>query len=231
MWLNSPTNQGEYKQVSFLKPHIELGAYGWRHAHWLNTFYPADLPEDWQLTYYSNAFNTVLVPAAYWQDKEALDCAHWPQAVHPGFRFFVECHGAMLEHVPLAELTEYLQNLDSRLAALVFLDDKQQLSAAVKSQFTALIESLQVAVLGSGVLSAGSAKRIWRVENPQSSSFAWIENDLTELRSARKIVEDFVRRPVNEGEGAPDATMIVSHPALQAGDLSRYRSLLEIMGY
>jgi hypothetical protein len=214
-----------------LKPHIELGAYGWRHAHWLDTFYPADLPEDWQLTYYSNAFNTVLVPADYWQAKETLDCTGWLDAVHPKFQFFVECHASMLDHVTLAELTEYLKDLGPRLSALVFLDEKQQLSAAVKNQFIALIESLEIAVLGSNVLPGGSVGNIWRLDNPQTADFAWIENDLTELRLARKIIDDFNSRPLNDDSATPDATMIVNHAALQAGDLSKFRSLLEIMGY
>jgi uncharacterized protein YecE (DUF72 family) len=214
-----------------LKPHIELGAYGWRHAHWLDTFYPADLPADWQLTYYSNAFNSVLVPADYWQAKETLDCESWLEAVHPGFQFFVECHGGMLDHIPLAELTEILKSLRPRLSGLVFLDEKQQLSAAEIKRFNALIEFLQVAVFGSPVLPGVRAKHIWRVEDPQTASFAWIENDLTDLRSARKIVDDFVSGPLDQASAMSNATIIVDHPALQANDLSKFRSLIEIMGY
>jgi len=44
---------------------IYLDAYGWRNQHWLNVIYHEDLPEDWQLSYYSNVFNTVLEIMAY----------------------------------------------------------------------------------------------------------------------------------------------------------------------
>jgi len=214
-----------------LKPHIELGAYGWQHAHWLNTFYPADLPEDWQLTYYSNAFNTVLVPAAYWQAKDTLDCAGWLDAVHPGFQFYVECHAGMLAHVPLAELTDNLKNLGPRLSALVFLDEKQPLSSVEREQFITLVDSLEVAVLGSTVLPLDKVQNIWRLDNPQTASFAWIENDLIDLRSARKIIDDFASLHKDQAAIIPDATMIAHDPALQASDLSKFRALLEIMGY
>jgi len=214
-----------------LTPHIELGAYGWRHAHWLDTFYPADLPADWQLTYYSNAFNTVLVPADYWQTKETLDCEGWLDAVHPGFQFFVECHGGMLDPIPYDELTDNLKSLGPRLSGLVFLDEKQQLSAAVIKQFNFLVESLQVAIYGPNVLPVDDANNIWRVGIPQIAHFAWIENDLTDLRAARNIVEDFVSSLPNRDSAMPDATIIVDHPALQASDLSKFRSLIEIMGY
>ena len=78
MWLNSPTIQDKNKQVFSLKKTINPGAYGWRHKHWLESFYPEDLPvngsEDWRLSYYSNEFNTVMVPCDYWKSGESIDC-------------------------------------------------------------------------------------------------------------------------------------------------------------
>ena len=77
-----------------MRQSINLGAYGWRQPHWDNGFYPEDLPvdgpDDWRLTYYSNEFNTVLVPADYWQTSEKADCGIWLDAVHDEFQFFVE---------------------------------------------------------------------------------------------------------------------------------------------
>ena len=46
---------------------ILIGAHGWLHTAWQGVFYPADLPDDWQLGYYSNEFPVVLMPASYWQ--------------------------------------------------------------------------------------------------------------------------------------------------------------------
>lgn len=41
-----------------------IGTCGWQHAAWSGSFYPDDLPEDWQLGYYGNEFRVVLVPRA-----------------------------------------------------------------------------------------------------------------------------------------------------------------------
>jgi len=38
---------------------LVVGARGWEHAQWLETYYPDDLPEDWQLDYYANEFGCV----------------------------------------------------------------------------------------------------------------------------------------------------------------------------
>jgi hypothetical protein len=214
-----------------MKPHINLGAYGWRHAHWLDTFYPPDLPQDWQLTYYSNEFNAVMVPADYWHTDTGPDYADWLDNVHPGFQFFVECHARMLDQISSAVLGEYLENLRPQLSALVFLDDRQQMPEAVKDQFAALIEILEVDVFGQVSLPGLKKKAVWQVDKPQSSNFAWLENDLRDLKEARKIIENFVAVSHDDRPMSSQAAVIVHHPHLQAGDLSKFRSLIEIMGY
>ena len=204
-----------------MKQNINLGTYGWRHSHWLNTFYPEDLPvsgaEDWQLTYFSNEFNAVLVPAGYWLTGESIDCETWLDAVHEGFQFFVECHVSMLEFISMAELSANLKKLQPQLVGLIFLDEKQQMSAAVKNQFEVLANSLIV---------ESPQKNIWRIDKPCTSNFAFIENDLSDLRLAKNITENFASQLENES-----ATIIVHHAQLQASDLSKFRLTLEIMGY
>lgn len=217
-----------------MKQDIKLGAYGWSHAHWLETFYPADLPEDWQLTYYSNEFNCVLVPADYWRPGQKPDIEDWLDNVHPGFQFLVECHVSMLDSFSLAELTGYLKSLQPQLSALVFLEERQPLSLSRKEQFISLFETLQVEVFASGSLleslSGVPVKAIWREQKPQSSSLAFIEKDLSDLRSARMILDDFVSQ-LQEQEPSSQATVIVSHPQMQVSDLKKFRSVIEIMGY
>jgi len=230
-----------------LKYNINLGAYGWRQQHWLNTFYPEDLPadehEDWRLTYYSNDFSAVLVPSDYWQTNKKIDCEGWLENVHDSFQFFVECHVSMFDHLSLSELTGNLKKLQPQLSALVFIDDNQQISGSVKSQLYSLVDSLGVDVFGLDTLIGAHTdlrtENIWRPdvqqENQRSSSFAYIENDLSDLRLVRKITEEFAAQLENI-EQQPEkhngqATIIVDHPQLQASDLSKFRSLLEIMGY
>lgn len=230
-----------------MKQTINLGAYGWRHSHWSRSFYPEDLPvegdEDWRLAYYSNEFDSVLVPAAYWQGNclqagQINDCEEWLDSVHEDFQFFVECHASMFDSVSLADLTESLKILKPQLSALVFLDENQQGSDsicpsairpgavcpdAIKQQFIKLADVLAVDVFG---LEPGSAIR----SNAQSA-FAFIEDELSDLRSARACVEQFAAQINDDEANASQATIIVHHPQLQAGNLSKFRSVLEIMGY
>ncbi|WP_319380036.1 hypothetical protein [Thiomicrorhabdus sp.] len=45
---------------------LTLGAKGWQHPAWEKTFYPEDMPEEWQLDYYANEFRALLIPYEIW---------------------------------------------------------------------------------------------------------------------------------------------------------------------
>ena len=228
-----------------MKQSIILGAYGWRHRHWSGPFYPEDLPvggcEDWRLAYYSNEFNAVLVPADYWQSEQVNDCEDWVDSVHPEFQFFVECHQRMFDSISPDDLTESLKMLAPQLSALVFLGDDRQISDTVKNQFIELADSLEVEVIGAELDTAiqSESHGIWRpggqsdseYKKPLSSRLAFVEDELSDLRAARAYVEQYVAHLNDNEMGAVEATIIVKHPQLQACNLSKFRSVLEIMGF
>ena len=220
-----------------MKQTINLGAYGWQRAHWIESFYPDDLPEDWQLGYYSNEFNTVLVPADYWQSKHAEECENWLDDVHQSFQFFIECHSRMLDMISPAELTEALLILKPQLSGLVFLGD-EPMSSVEKDQFDRLVEDSEAVVFCAEhafETNAPETNKIWRpgciTDNHARSRFAFIEDDLSDLRSSRELIEPFTTKLNDDEAGDKEATMIVSHPDLQAADLTKFRSVLEIMGH
>lgn len=195
-----------------MKKTINLGAYGWRQTHWSAVFYPQDLPmtddDDWRLSYYSNEFNAVLVPADYWPGADADD---WLDSVHAEFQFFVECRADMLDGVSLAELSAALKKLKPQLAALVFPDEP--MPEVVKNAFIALADGLAIEVFD---VATGT------------TDFLCIEDDLSDLRASRATVEQFAAQLDNDDT---EATIIVHHERLQASALGKFRAMLEIMGY
>lgn len=223
-----------------MKQTINLGSYGWQHGHWLKTFYPDDLPEDWRLSFYSNEFNTVLVPVDYWQSVEIPECEEWIDGVHAGFHFFIECHSRMFDKITPADLTEALNILKPQLSGLVFLEDRQvpgAMSGSVKDQFSAVIDALAAKVFA--IEQDSESQEIWQPGRSQDCTlgkephpkFAFIEDVLTDLRSTRALIEPFTRQLSDAEEDAGEATLIVNHPQLQIADLAKLRSVLEIMGH
>ena len=212
-----------------MKKSINPGAYGWRHKHWLKSFYPEGLPvngaEDWRLSYYSNEFNTVMVPFDYWKTREIIDCEGWLDDVDENFQFFAECHESMFEYLSAVELVDYLKILQPQLSGLVFL----QANRSAKEKFTSVIDALGVEVFESTPAFDSAGQKTGQSDNPFSSSLVIVENDLSDLRVARTVVENIVAQwpDVHSSE----ITIIFNHPELKAEDLSKFRSVLEIMGY
>ncbi len=67
---------------------VLIGARGWRHPGWQDSFYPDDLPQDWQLAYYSNEFSMVVIREHDWMQID--DMADLQKECAEGFRFLVE---------------------------------------------------------------------------------------------------------------------------------------------
>jgi hypothetical protein len=105
---------------------------------------------------------------------------------------------------------------------------------AIDDRFLGLADSLQVDMIAAQ--SAPGADRLWRPDDSsvnclQHARFAIIEDDLRDLRAARSDIEPFISQLPDHEKADSEAALIVSHPQLQVADLSKFRSVLEIMGH
>ena len=225
-----------------MKRNIRVGAYGWRHSHWLNNFYPNDLPmvneDDWRLAYYSNEFTTVMVPADYWlaSDGQAqgVDCKRWLDDVNDDFQFLVECHAELFEQVSFVEISKQLTILQPQLFAIILRDNKQALPDLVCKQLCELAEALEVNIYADNdVTRVGNAqiKSIWQQKTHLASDLALFEDDLTDLRLTRTIVDAFVSQLPDAERNSAAGTIIVDHPDLITENLNQFRAVLNIMGH
>lgn len=211
---------------------IYLGAYGWRHSHWLNSFYPEDMPvddcDDWRLTYYANEFQTVMVPSAYWCDGSVPDCEDWVDAVNDDFRFMLECDASLFDALSVEAFAEQLTIMLPKLSGLAY----RSTESSVKEKLCSVIEraefqtsSIELFELSPVLDSSG--QECW-LHNKKSSSLAIVDNDLTDLRAAKAITENIMAQRLDSV--SESVTMIIKHENLKAENLSKFRSVLEIMG-
>ncbi len=75
---------------------LTLAAYGWSPANWASVFYPNDLPADWQISYYTNEFSRLLIPASEWQ-APVEQARAWLAEVGQDFGFYVELTPELLQ--------------------------------------------------------------------------------------------------------------------------------------
>ena len=97
---------------------VLIGACGWQHPQWHETYYPEGLPEDWQLAYYGNEYPVVLIPAAYWsQGREVI--TSWLTETETRPRFVCEwSFGPGCP--PHAQASELIALLGDRVEAVLF---------------------------------------------------------------------------------------------------------------
>jgi hypothetical protein len=69
---------------------VLLGSLGWSHPAWRDAFYPADMPEEWQLTFFNTQFHCVFLRREDWQQVSASERSQWHADTHDLFRFLLE---------------------------------------------------------------------------------------------------------------------------------------------
>ncbi|MFV2055830.1 MAG: hypothetical protein ACC707_05145 [Thiohalomonadales bacterium] len=69
---------------------MQFGSRGWQHRNWLGSFYPEDLPPEWRLPYYSNEFETVLIPSSELRASHPDQIQEWLEDCSDNFSFFIE---------------------------------------------------------------------------------------------------------------------------------------------
>ena len=126
-----------------------VGAWGWRHPEWeKDVFYPDDLPEDWQLSYYSNEFDLLVVPASYWSFAEEGE--DWLDEVDDDFVFYIEWPFLQLtSQQDYLKCAEWCRQLGEQLAALLVNDnDWQQLDTEKQEWFKTATDDFLVQYYG-----------------------------------------------------------------------------------
>lgn len=112
---------------------IRIGAVDWRHAGWAQVFYPADMPDEWQLTFYASQYNCVFLPEAVWRELAAWELQRWCEEVHARFVFLLESAG---DDAP-ASGNDKIRQLPATDAGIVWFDagsDLKALAAEIRAR-------------------------------------------------------------------------------------------------
>ena len=98
---------------------VLIGANGWKHTKWLDEFYSDDLPEDWQLGFYSNEFPVVYVSAKDWIDE--ADMEDWTDDISDSFRFILQVPAeSLISESAFVPLLTKIKTLGKHCLGIVF---------------------------------------------------------------------------------------------------------------
>lgn len=67
-----------------------IGTSGWHYPHWVERFYPAELPKDEWLAWYAQRLPAVEINASFYQSLTLEQVEHWRAAVPIDFTFAVK---------------------------------------------------------------------------------------------------------------------------------------------
>ena len=99
---------------------ILTGSRGWIHESWQKEYYPEDLPEDWQLGFYSNEFPVVLVPAEYWDNVDEETLEGWCEDISETFSFLFEVPSTVVaDEKKLNALIEQVKSFESHCLGVI----------------------------------------------------------------------------------------------------------------
>jgi len=241
-----------------INDNVNVGTYGWRHPHWLGGFYHEDLPQEWQLAYYSNEFNCVLVPADYWQAEHGYDCDSWLDDVHEDFVFYLELPANLATDSAKQQFLQQVSLLQPQLAGIVInesvcqaieLSWLQALVAVVPLHLMAATHFDEKNLSGKPVYPVWTdtflQKHVAEKVQPAVAGLAGLQDDLHDsspvppgigeltwrLVKARRVKHEAIKNEAikNEARVQPHSIIVVN-PELSDTRLAQLRSVIEIMG-
>lgn len=171
---------------------IIVAAYGCSHSGWTESFYPEDLPEDWQLSFYSNEFRAVMVPASAWSGEDSLEVERWAEDANEDFVFYLEVVSLQTDWAKLAGAVKLLGKqlggillrpveVDADLAMIASCLDA---AVAIAPVCVLLPEKMELSEIGNSLLIERKASLCWNVGEGQPS---WTQGGFAVARVAGTI--------------------------------------------
>ena len=190
---------------------VVVGAQGWSHSHWLDSFYPDDIPDDWRLGFYANEFNTLLLPFPVWRD--AIDELDEQLEDTPE-----DFHLYLVLPATLQDLPRSLQQFSERVTGLVCMADDP---AVWQAQAADCGVALYVAQRGEGLV-------FQRFTSPGSGGSCELVlvsgSNIPDLAAMREQLELIVKTSATR----IDMIFIDDEPDIEA--MQNTRMIAELMG-
>jgi uncharacterized protein YecE (DUF72 family) len=106
---------------------LQIGTSGWVYKHWMDIFYPSNLPSDQQLSFYAQHFTTVEINFSFYRLPERYMFENWREQTPSNFIFAVK-GSRYLTHMkklkdpiePLSRLMERASGLQEKLGPILF---------------------------------------------------------------------------------------------------------------
>lgn len=122
---------------------LQIGTYGWQYDSWIGGFYPEDIPTDWQLDYYNNAYRVLLIPEQAWLNWTEDDFEEILDAIEGDFGFYFEVVDT-LSNSKEEQLTKIISVFSEAAKGIVMFSEKENLETSYCDLPVTLISKSQI---------------------------------------------------------------------------------------
>ncbi|MBL7004801.1 MAG: hypothetical protein ISR69_12355 [Gammaproteobacteria bacterium] len=192
---------------------IKIGHYNWAELAAKGTFYPDDLPEEWQLSFYANEFECVALDLSQFTECETL--AEWVDDLPDTFDLLV-----MATDDKQWQLLECLLNEEDVNIKTILCDEP--LLELWKEKLNQL--SVRYLSYPAEAVELGNKKVGYKLAD-KKCEVVFIEQSQT-LKQWRAIVDQWLSNQSNE-----ENYLLLNAQNVTAGELSNLRMMIEMMGY
>jgi hypothetical protein len=187
------------------------------HPDWQGAFYPADMPEEWQLDYYSNALHVVLVPEVEWLAWDEESAAEYADTVGE-FWFYLAVEG-IWDEAKRQQLRMVKQIFGVLLGGVVVFSENWLPDE--------ILEGVRVSLVSSKQQLAGWS---WQVEGRilSGTPFGYIEVLSNDGKAQANLLKEFMHSLPKNLLGAP---FFIGGESINMAQVSNLKIVGEISGY
>ena len=208
---------------------LQVGTYGWQHADWREKFYPDDLPEAWQLDYFSNVCRVVLVPQTEWESWSSSFIQTVTESIEDGFEIYLALNNDLKSGVEnpqtVAKLSEIISLLGRSVAGFVVWSE---------SPFTSLTLLQRPVTL----ISSQHCLPNWQWRNDgvwlSGSPLGWTAKLSNDGKEQAALLVDFVESlsPLDEASlKKKTIPFIIGGDKIEMEQVANVKTISELLGY
>ncbi len=206
---------------------LQIGTYGWRHNDWVADFYPDDLPEAWQLDYFSNVYRVVLVPQSEWSTWSQQAMQEIVESIGDTFGFYLaldnDLNGGIKNRDVFVQITDVVSVLDSAILGVVVWSESPFVSLDLLPCPITLISSRHCL---SGWQWCRKGVKI------SGNPFGWVETLPEDGKEQVALLTDFVAS-LSKDEHSKRSVLpfIVGGGKINMQQVANLKTIGELLGY
>ena len=202
---------------------LQVGTCGWQQLEGQD-FYPEDMPVEWRLDFYSNAFRVVLVPESEWMAWESVDVEACIDGVEGEFEFYLRLDDEVTA-ANESQISYLKQRLGDLLKGLVVFSES--ILPATK------IASLPVSLVSSALQLPGWVSSICG-HFVSGNPIGYCETLPTDGKKQAGLLKDFMQthpQNANNSHNSDALAFFIGGDSINMTQVSNLKVVGEFLGY